>query len=109
MILSITKFQLSELLKNYDQIKNLFRNNDFSESAQQIVQEYGNFKIIEYKTDEFSKIVKSYITVSTPGDNAPKDINFEVKLKNFKDELDKKQNIVKVNKKLFIHKSVVKE
>ena len=59
-ILAITKFQLSKILKNSDQIKNILKNKKFSDEIIHMIGEYGNIEIKESELDDFSKIAKNY-------------------------------------------------
>ena len=63
VILWITKTQLSAISKNYDSIKNILKNKDFSDEFLQMVDEYGNVKIKEYELDDFNEIAKNYLSV----------------------------------------------
>ena len=63
VIESITKTQLSAISKNYDSIKNILKNKDFSDESLQMVDEYGNVKIKEYELDDFNEIAKNYLSV----------------------------------------------
>ena len=59
-ILAITDFQLSTILNNYDQIKNILKNKNFSDEIIQMIEDYGNIEIKETELDEFSEIAKNY-------------------------------------------------
>ena len=59
-ILAITKFQLSIILNNSDQIKNILKNKKFSDEIIHMIGEYGNIEIKESELDDFSKIAKNY-------------------------------------------------
>ena len=63
VILWITETQLSAISKNYDSIKNILKNKDFSDEFLQMVDEYGNVKIKEYELDDFNEIAKNYLSV----------------------------------------------
>ena len=59
-ILMITKFQLSTILNNYNQIKNILKSKNFSDEIFQMIEEYENIEIKETELDEFSEIAKNY-------------------------------------------------
>ena len=59
-ILAITEFQLSTILNNYDQIKNILKNKNFSDEIIQMIEEYENIEIKETELDKFSEIAKNY-------------------------------------------------
>ena len=58
-ILAITEFQLSTILNNYDQIKNILKNKNFSDEIIQMIEEYENIEIKETELDKFSEIAKN--------------------------------------------------
>ena len=60
-ILAITEFQLSTILNNYDQIKNILKNKNFSDEIIQMIEEYENIEIKETELDKFSEIAKNYL------------------------------------------------
>ena len=62
-ILSITKTQLSRILSNYDEIKSILKNKNFSDAINQTVQEYGNIKINESELDEFNECANGYLSL----------------------------------------------
>ena len=62
-ILAITDFQLSTILNNYDQIKNILKNKNSSDEIIQMIEDYGNIEIKETELDEFSEIAKNYLSV----------------------------------------------
>ena len=95
-ILAITKLQLSTILNNYDKIKNILKNQNFSDEIIQNIENYGNIEIKETELNEFSEIAKNYLSVLineneflssalNPRIIKDKNIKLKEKSKNFED------------------------
>ena len=70
VILKITEVQLSKIVNNSDQIKNILKNNNFSDEIIHKVEKYGNIKMLESNLYEFQGIAAQYLTVFINESNA---------------------------------------
>ena len=60
-ILVATEFQLSTILNNYNQIKNMLKNQNSSDEIIKMIEDYGNIEITETELDGFSEIAENYV------------------------------------------------